>query len=193
MTDPTGNVSRLLQDWRGGDAAAADRVLALMYQELRRVARGMMRGERPNHTLQATALVHEAYLRLFKDEPVGMASRAEFLRLMAAQMRRHLIDHARRRSAEKRGGSANRQSLDGVDVPARAVEEDPEQFLSRLDAALEKLAAEHPRVAEIIKLRVVGDLSIEATAEELKLGSGTVKRDYAFGRAWLMRELGAMG
>lgn len=185
-------VTRLLQQWRGGDQNAGDRVVAATYQELRRIARGMMRGERSNHTLQATALLHEAYLRLFQDQPVEMGSRQEFLRLMAAQMKRHLIDHARRRSADKRGGGIVHQELDGAKEPRAPQQEDPETFLARLDAALEKLAAEHPRIAEIIRLRFVADLSIEAVARALELSAGTVKRDFAFGRVWLMRELGPL-
>jgi RNA polymerase sigma factor (TIGR02999 family) len=121
-----------------------------------------------------------------------MGSRVEFLRLMAAQMKRHLVDHARRRSADKRGGGVVHSELDASNEPRATVQENPEAFLSRLDAALEKLAAEHPRVAEIIRLRFVADLSIEAAARELNLSSGTVKRDYAFGRVWLMRELGPL-
>lgn len=99
-----GEVSQLLQEWQRGNQHAADQVVHAVYDELRRIARGVMRGERPQHTLQPTALIHEAYLRVCHDEPVDVASKASFLKLMAAQMRRHLIDHARRRSAGKRGG-----------------------------------------------------------------------------------------
>jgi RNA polymerase sigma factor (TIGR02999 family) len=187
-----GQVSQLLQQWRAGDGGAADRIVAATYQELRRIARGMMRGERSNHTLQATGLVHEAYLRLFQDEPQELASKAEFLRLMAAQMKRHLIDHARRRSAEKRGGGVIHVDVGAVDAPAFESADDAETFLARLDTALEKLTVEHPRVADIIRLRFVADLSIEATARELGLSAGTVKRDYAFGRVWLLREMGPL-
>lgn len=183
------DVTRLLQLWREGDPAAGARVVAATYQELRRIARGAMRGERAHHTLQATALVHEAYLRLFLDDPVALGSREEFLRLMATEMRRHLIDHARRRRADKRGGGAVHESVDEVDLPAAAAEESPEVFLARLDAALDKLAVEHPRVADVIRLRFMGDLSIEEAARALTLSAGTVKRDYALGRAWLAREL----
>jgi RNA polymerase sigma factor (TIGR02999 family) len=183
------DVTRLLQRWREGDPDAGARVVAATYQELRRIARGAMRGERAQHTLQATALVHEAYLRLFRDAPVALASREEFLRLMATEMRRHLIDHARRRRADKRGGGAVHEPVDEIDLPAAAAEESPEVFLARLDAALDKLMVEHPRVADVIRLRFMGDLSIEEAARALKLSAGTVKRDYALGRAWLAREL----
>jgi RNA polymerase sigma factor (TIGR02999 family) len=191
MTQHNESVSQLLQQWRKGNADAGEQVLAATYEELRRIARGMMRGERPNHTLQPTALVHEAYLRLFQDDPVGLASRVEFLRFMAVQMKRQLIDHARRRNADKRGAGALHKNMDDVDVAAVAPDEDPEVFLARLDVALSKLETEHPRVAEIMRLRFMQDLSIDETAKVLKLGSGTVKRDFAFGRVWMMRELGA--
>jgi RNA polymerase sigma factor (TIGR02999 family) len=185
-------VSQLLGQWRNGDPQAAEKVIAATYQELRRIARGMMRGERSNHTLQATSLVHEAYLRLFQDEPQELASKAAFLRLMAAQMKRHLIDHARRRQANKRGGGIVHEELGALEPPAQESSGDAEAFLTRLDAALDKLAAEHPRVADIIRLRFVADLSIEATARQLGLSAGTVKRDFAFGRVWLVREIGPL-
>jgi RNA polymerase sigma factor (TIGR02999 family) len=187
------NVTELLQRWRNGDRGAADLILGATYHELRRLARAIMSGERSNHTLQATALVHEAYLRLFQDAPVDMGSRPEFVRMMAAQMRRYLIDHARRRRAEKRGGGIPHESFDPDNpppVPWDDDDPDPEAYLDRLDKALEKLAGEHARVAEIIRLRFYLNLSIEETARELGMGTGTVKRDFAFGRVWLMRELG---
>ena len=185
-----GEVSQLLQEWRRGNQDAADQVVGAVYFELRRIARGMMQGERASHTLQATALIHEAYLRVCRDEPVALETRGAFLRLMATQMKRHLIDHARRRSAEKRGGGIAHDDIEMVDPPAPESETSSEEFLSRLDVALEKLAADHPRVAEVIRLRFIADLSIEDAARALGVGSGTVKRDFAFGRAWLVRELG---
>jgi len=187
-----GEVSRLLQDWQRGDQHAADQVVHAVYDELRRIARGMMRGERPHHTLQPTALIHEAYLRVCHDEPVDVASKASFLKLMAAQMRRHLIDHARRRSAGKRGGGVAHEQVDAVERSAGDAESTPEEFFTRLDAALAKLAVDHPRVAEIIRLRFVADLSIEDAARTLGMSPGTVKRDFALGRAWLIRELGPL-
>ena len=150
----------------------------------------MMRGERAHHTLQPTALVHEAFLRLCRDEQVDLASRAAFLKLMAVQMQRQLIDYARRRGARKRGGGMVHENVDAVDPAAIESEATSEEFLTRLDTALDKLAIEYPRVAEIIRLRFVADLSIADTAQALGVGSGTVKRDFAFGRAWLLRELG---
>ena len=158
MAPPDENVTELLKQWRSGDHGAADRIIAATYQELRRLARGIMRGERSNHTLQATALVHEAYLRLFQDAPVEMGSRPEFVRLMASQMRRYLIDHARRRRADKRGGGIAHEPFDSANPPAVPWDddaEDPAAYLDRLDGALTKLAAEHPRVAEIDRKSVV--------------------------------------
>ena len=190
MKSERGEVTQLLRNWRRGDPHAADQVVDAVYTELRRIARGMMRGERAHHTLQPTALVHEAFVRVCRDEPVDLASRAAFLKLMAVQMQRHLIDYARRRRARKRGGGMVHQNVDAVDPPAIESEATSEEFLTRLDAALDKLGIEHPRVAEIIRLRFVADLSIADAAQALGVGSGTVERDFAFGRAWLLRELG---
>jgi RNA polymerase sigma factor (TIGR02999 family) len=183
-------VTEWLQDWGRGDRRALDQVVAAVYDELRRMARGMMRGERADHTLQPTALIHEAYLRVCRGGPVDVATRAAFLRLMAAQMQRQLIDHARRRGAEKRGGGTRHVRISQAE-PAAVDEGSPgEDFLVRLDAALARLDADHPRVAAIIRLRFVAHLSIEDTARVLQVGTGTVKRDFAFGRTWLVRELG---
>ena len=186
---PSDEVTRLLARWREGDASAGDDVVEATYRELRRMAGGMMRGERPQHTLQPTALVHEAYLRLFQDQPATLESRTSFLKLMAAQMKRHLIDHARRRNADKRGGGQAHANVDDIELPAALDDESPEEFLQRLDRALDQLAAEHPRVAEIIRLRFLEDRSIEDTATALGMSAGTVKRDFAFGRVWLLRAL----
>jgi RNA polymerase sigma factor (TIGR02999 family) len=190
MKSEPGDVSQLLRDWRRGDPDAADQVVDAVYTELRRIARGMMRGERAHHTLQPTALVHEAFMRVCRDQPVDLASRAAFLKLMAVQMKRHLIDYARRRGARKRGGGIVHENVDAVEPPALESEATSEEFLTRLDTALDKLAADYPRVAETIQLRFFAELSIEDAARTLGVGSGTVKRDFAFGRAWLLRELG---
>ena len=190
MKSEPGEVSQLLRDWRRGDPHAADQVVDAVYTELRRIARGMMQGERAHHTLQPTALVHEAFLRVCRDEAVDLASRAAFLKLMAVQMKRHLIDYARRRRARKRGGGIVHENVDAVKPPAVESEATSEEFLTRLDTALDKLAIDHPRVAEVIRLRFVADLSIEDAARALGVSSGTVKRDFALGRAWLLRELG---
>jgi RNA polymerase sigma-70 factor (ECF subfamily) len=183
-------VTRLLHRWRAGDQDAADRLVAATYQELRRVARGFFRNERGNHTLQPTALVHEAFLRLFRDQPVDVESREAFFRLIAAQMRRQLIDHARRRHAVKRGGGLPQLNVDELadQIPA-LIQESPEESFQRMEDAVARLAIDHPRPANVVQLRFFADMSNEAIAKELDLSVGTVKRDFAFARAWLAREL----
>jgi RNA polymerase sigma factor (TIGR02999 family) len=191
--DTDRDLTRLLQRWSQGDQDAVEPLLAASYHQLRRSARGMMRGERAAHTLQATELVHEAFLRLFHGGAVDATSRDAFFRLMAAQMRRHLVDHARRRGARKRGGDVVRADITDIDVLAAAAAtadpENPEEYFARLDAALQLLATQHPRAAQVIQERVFADRSIDATAEALGVSAGTVKREYAFGRAWLARNM----
>jgi RNA polymerase sigma factor (TIGR02999 family) len=197
MTDQ--DLTTLLHRWSAGDREVADQLLAASYQHLRRAARGMMRGERAEHTLQATELVHEAFLRLFHGGQVDPTSRQSFYRLMAVQMRRHLIDHARRRGAVKRGGDLARADLTDMEAVAGSADSadavaDAEAYFARLDAALRELAEQHPRVARVIQERIFADRSIEETAKVMGVGSGTVKREYLFGRAWLakaMKEPGA--
>lgn len=183
-------VTELLHKWRAGDPAAGDELLAATYEQLRRVARGFLRGERRDHTLQPTALVHEAYLRLFRDQPLALDSRAAFFRLVAAQMRRELIDHARKRDAVKRGGGRARADFESVigAIPAAEFTED-EQLFARLDEALGRFEQEHPRAASVVRLRYFAGLSNEEVAARLEIGSATVKREFAFSRAWLAREL----
>jgi RNA polymerase sigma factor (TIGR02999 family) len=187
----SGDFSVLLQQWRAGSAQAGDRVIEAAYNELRRLARYYMRQERAGHTLQATALVHEAYVRLCRATPPDVESRDAFVRLMGAQLRHLLIDHARRRGAAKRGGAQPRASIEDVDVPEAVPDADDAGVaaLDRLDAALPKLAAAHPRVAKVVELRFFADMSIEETAQALGVATGTVKRDFAFARAWLIREV----
>ena len=189
MTDRPHHVTELLQDWHRGDRRALDQVVDAVYDELRRMARRMMRSERADHTLQPTALIHEAYLRVCRDTPVDVATRAAFLRLMAVQMQRQLVDHARRRRAVKRGGGVHHADIGQFEPAALDADTPAEDFLERLDSALARLAADYPRVAATIRLRFVADLSIEDTARALGVGTGTVKRDFAFGRTWLVREL----
>jgi len=187
------DVTELLHRWSTGDAGCLDQLLDASYAQLRRSARGMMRGERPNHTLQATELVHEAFLRFCHGGPIDEASRDAFFRLMAAQMRRHLIDHARRRSALKRGGAQPHADVpDVADIAASSPpEETGEVYLARLDAALEQLGLIHPRVAQVIQERFFADRTIEETAHAMGLSPGTVKSEFAFGRAWLMQAMGS--
>ena len=194
MGDQSGEFSRLLHQWRAGDRAAGDRVLAEAYQELRRLARYHMRGERTGHTLQPTALVNEAYLRLARAKAPDAEDRSAFMRLMGAQMRHMLIDHARRRAAAKRGGGQRKDPLDSEDrvaAPDPGEAGDYAAMLDRLDAALPRLAAEYPRVGKVLELRFFADMTIEETAATLGISSGTVKREFNFGRAWLVRELEA--
>jgi RNA polymerase sigma-70 factor, ECF subfamily len=191
MAHTPGEFSELLDRWRGGDRDAADRVLAQAYEELRRLARYYMRQERAGHTLQPTALVNEAYLRLANAKAPDAENRTAFLRIMGAQLRHLLIDHARRRNAVKRGGGQMRDPLEHEDrIAAPAPEQDnAAALLNRLDVVLPKLAAEYPRVAKVMQLRFFADMSIDDTATALGVSTGTVKRDYSFGRAWLLKEL----
>ncbi len=187
--DPA-DVTRLLQRWREGDANAADQLLAATYDELRRLARTFFRNERSDHTLQPTALVHEAYLRLFRDQPVDIETREAFFRLVAAQMRRELIDHARRHRADKRGGGAAKANIDDLAELIPAPEgTSVEELFAQLEELLARFAVEYSRAAKVVQLRFFANLSNEAVAATLGLSTGTVKRDFAFARAWLAREL----
>jgi RNA polymerase sigma factor (TIGR02999 family) len=185
------SITHLLHAWRAGDSSAADRLLAATYNDLRLIARRLMQRERGSHTLQATALVHEAYLRLTRGAAPDLGSRDAFFAAMAAHMRRHLVDHARRRGAAKRGGGVARVPFDDAIHGRRDPSGSPERFFESLDRALDALAAEHPRCAEVIRLRFLAGLSVEDAARRLGLSSGTIKRDLAFGRAWLLRRLQA--
>ncbi len=183
--EPDGSVTRLLHAAARGDQSAADRVFPHIYEQLLALARSHMRHENANHTLQATALVHEAYLRLVGSDPLSVSSRAGFFRASANAMRKILIDHARRRGRGKRGGDRRREPLDAVDL---AVSSDPDEVLA-VDAAVTRLAESDRRAADIVQLRFFAGLSVEDTAEVLGLSSRTVKREWAFARAWLFKEL----
>ena len=182
-----GDISTLLEQWKAGDAHAGYEVVARTYNELHRVARAYLRRERPGHVLQTTALLHEAYLRLLRKGPGNADNREAFLRLMASEMRRRLVDHARRRLADKRGGGVVHEQLRSSGVVA-APEEPPdvEATLERLDKALEELGASFPRAAQVVQLRYIAGMTTEETAAELQLSPGTVKRDWTFARAWLV-------
>ncbi len=184
--DDAPDVTRILQDATRGRRAAVDRAIPLIYDELRRIAQGHLSGERPDHTLTTTALVHEAYLKLVDVQQVEWQDRAHFFAMAARQMRRILIDHARRAGREKRGGDAVVVSLDeATDLPALR----PESLI-RLDGALERLEATNERQCRVVECRCFVGLSVEETAEALNTSQTTVKRDWAFARAWLNRELG---
>jgi RNA polymerase sigma factor (TIGR02999 family) len=180
------DISKLLTEWRAGNAIAGDEVVSRTYDELRRVAHAHLRGERQPHPLQTTALLHEAYLRLLRKGPGTADTRDAFFRLMAAEMRRRLIDHARRRLTVKRGGGAIHQRLQtSAIVPAFADHVDVETMLGSLDAALDELSTSFPRAARVVQLRFLAGLTTEETGAEMGLSPGTVKREWTFARAWL--------
>jgi RNA polymerase sigma factor (TIGR02999 family) len=180
----TPDITELLVAWSGGDRSALDQLAPVVYEELRRLARALMARERPGHTLQTTALVNEAYLRLVDCNRMRWQDRAHFFAVSAQMMRRVLVDHARRQNL-KRGGGLRRVSLDeaadiGIDRAAEFV---------AIDDALNTLAEIDPRKASVVELRFFGGLSVEETAEVLKLAPITVIRDWNMARAWLYREL----
>jgi RNA polymerase sigma-70 factor, ECF subfamily len=182
---PAQDVTELLLAWGEGDRAALDALVPLVYAELHRLARHYIRGERPGRTLQTTALVHEAYVRLIDASRVRWESRAHFFAVSARLMRRILVDAARTRGARKRGGDVPRVPLDeSIDV-ATARGDD----LVALDDALTVLAAVDPRKERVVELRYFGGLTVEETAEALKVSVDTVMRDWKLARLWLHREL----
>jgi RNA polymerase sigma factor (TIGR02999 family) len=184
-----GEVTQLLRAWSDGDADAFERVLPLVYEELHRMAARYLVGERSSISLQATALVNELCLRLLGWNRVPWQNRGHFFGVSAQMMRRVLVDIARRRRADRRGGpNAVRVPLESIDVPAS----EPGGDLLAVDAALQLLALEDPRKAQVVELRFFGGLSIEETAEALGVSARTVHADWAFARAWLFRTLTAV-
>ena len=186
-----GAVTELLRAWADGDDGALERLTPLVEAELRRLARGYMRRERPGHTLQTSALVNEAFLRLTDARRVRWQDRAHFLGISARLMRRVLVDHARSRGYLKRGGGARRVTLDEGLVGAAAAE--PALDVVALDRALTTLAAADARKGRIIELRFFGGLSVEETSEVLQVSPDTVKRDWRLAKLWLLRELEGEG
>jgi len=182
---PSAQVSKLLLDWGQGDVAAREALIPLVYNELRRLARRYLRRERPDHTLQSAALVNEAYLRLVRQEQPQWQNRAHFFGVAAQLMRQILVDHARNRAADKRGGGAPRLTLD----PEVALPQRREVNLVALDDALNQLAALDPQQSRVVELRFFGGLSIEETSVVLDISPATVKREWATARAWLHREM----
>jgi RNA polymerase sigma factor (TIGR02999 family) len=179
------NVSQLLVKWGEGDQAALDKLMPLVYGELRRLASNYLRRERQNHTLQPTALVNEAYLKLV-DQKAHWKNRAQFYGVAAQLMRRILVDHAREHQAAKRGGSKQqRLSI----TSARAIAETPEIDLLAVHEALEELKEFDPQQERIVELRFFGGLSIDETAEVMRIGHATVERDWKMARAWLRQKL----
>jgi RNA polymerase sigma factor (TIGR02999 family) len=181
----TQNVTALLVDWRGGDERALQKLVPLVHDELRRLARRHMAGERPGHVLQATALVNELYLRLVDVRRVRWQDRAHFFAVAARLMRRVLVDDARARRNQKRGGALQRVTFD-PDLP---VASDSHESVIAIDDALRALAEEYERKAQVVELRFFGGLSVEETAEALGISPETVMRDWKFAKSWLMREL----
>lgn len=181
------DVTSLLADWRSGDKEALDRLLPLVYGELRRLAEAYLRRERPGHTLQPTALVNEAYLRLVGQQQVEWQSRAHFFGIAAQMMRRILVDHARAQNAGKRGGGLQRVTLDS----SFDAEERREVDLLALDEALESLSKLDPRQSRIVELRFFVGLTLEETAEVIGVAPITVRREWNLAKAWLYREMSA--
>lgn len=178
-------VNRLLADWGQGNEEAREALIPVVYDELRRIARRRLWGERPDHTLQSAALVNEAYLRLVRQEAPQWQNRAHFFGVAAQLMRHILVDHARNRLAAKRGAGAPRLSLDPELAPAQK----PGIDLVALDDALNRLTRLDPQQGRVIELRFFGGLSIEETAVVMEISPATVKREWATARAWLQREL----
>jgi RNA polymerase sigma factor (TIGR02999 family) len=176
--------SELLEQWQAGDKEALQALLPLVYAELRRLAHHYLRKERPDHTLQSTALVHEAYLRLIRQKPVHFQNRAHLLAVSAQLMRQILVEHGRRRRAAKRDGGC-KVTLDG----AEALLKERTVDVMALDDALQGLARLDPQQSQIVELRYFGGLTIEETAEVLKISSATVKREWKTARLWLRREM----
>jgi RNA polymerase sigma-70 factor, ECF subfamily len=182
-------VTRLLVQWSGGDEAALDELTALLYRELRSLAQRHLRRERSNHTIQRTALVHEAFVRLIHQESVDWRSRGHFLALASTLMRRILVDHARARLTSKRGSGQEVQSLEEIDDDAADESADSDENITAIDGALTRLAAVDDRQVQIVQMRYFGGLTIEETAQALDISEATVKREWTLARAWLKREL----
>jgi len=179
------DVTRILGAAQNRDPTAADQLLPLVYDELRRLAAAKMVQEKPGQTLQPTALVHEAWLRLVRSDDQRFENRAHFFAAAAEAMRRILIDHARRKSARKHGGRHERVDLEQIDVPARAADD----TLLRVNECLEALAREDAKAAELVKLRFFGGLSVEEAAGVLGVTDRTARRYWRFARAWLLDAL----
>jgi RNA polymerase sigma factor (TIGR02999 family) len=178
-------VTRLLAAWNGGDFEALEKVTQLVYQELKRVAHRYMQGQRPDHTLQTTALVHEAYLRLAEREHAGFENRTHFLAVAAKAMRQILVDHAKAGLRQKRGAGMKALELD----EGASLSPEPTREIVDLNDALEQLASLDMRKAQVVELKYFGGLKFQEIAEVLKVSEVTVRRDWTFSRAWLYAEL----
>ena len=187
MTPSSESITQLLTEWRDGDETALDRLIPLVYEELRRLAHHYLRRERPGYTLQTSALVNEAYLRLVDHKGMRWQNRAHFYAVAAQAMRRVLVDHARSRDAAKRGGGAN---LIGLDEAATAAQMQAANLLA-LDEALNQLALIDKRKSRIVELRYFGGMSVEETAEVIGVSPVTVMREWSSAKAWLLRAISA--
>ena len=182
---PVQDLSSLLRGWSSGDESALDKLMPAVYAELHRIAHRYMVRERAGHTLQTTALVNEAYLRLIDAKKVSWQDRAHFFAIAATTMRRILVDFARSRGYKKRGGSVRKVTLDDAVVASPQ----PDMDLERMDDALNALAEIDPRKARVVELRFFGGLSVEETAEVLKVSAITVMRDWNMAKLWLLKEM----
>ena len=186
---PSNQVTELLIRWRGGDKAALDSLMPLVYTELRRIANHYLQGERSDHTLQSTALVHEAYVRMTQQSLPQWQNRAHFFAVAAQLMRQILVDHARSHRASKRGGDVYKLTLEEAEEQPKVLDVD----LVALDEALKSLAIMDAQQSRVVELKFFGGLSLEDTAEVMGVSASTVKRDWTTARAWLFRELNRSG
>ena len=185
MTDTPKDVTRLLEAWSDGNQEALDELMPLIYEELRRMAKQYMNSQPSGHTLQTTALIHEAYLKLSDQKDKKWQNRAHFFAVAAQAMRHILVDHARSHQTQKRGGETQIVSLEDVAI----ISNERANELVALDEALKNLSALDERKGQVVELRYFGGLSVEETAEVLKISEGTVMRDWRFAKTWLLREL----
>ena len=185
LMTPTHEVTALLQDWSEGNESALERLMPLVYDELHRMAHQHMKREKPGHVLQTSALINEAYLRLVDRPRIHWQNRAQFFGIAARVMRRILVDEARKRKSDKRGGDAIQVTLN----EATSVAHEQAANVVALDEALKGLETIDPRQSQIVELRFFGGLSVEETADVLKVSPGTVMRDWTFARAWLKNEM----
>jgi RNA polymerase sigma factor (TIGR02999 family) len=178
-------VTELLVDWSKGDQEALNKLIPLVYDELHKLASRYLRRERPDHTLQTTALVHEAYIKLVDQKDANWQNRLQFFGVAAQLMRRILVDYARRRRASKRGGSYYKLSLDEAIVSS----EEKDAELLALDEALDRLSAIDPQQSRVVELRIFAGLTLEETAQALNISPRTVRREWSMAKAWLRKEI----
>ena len=187
MSSP--EITQLLEQWRAGDAQVLEHLIPLVYDELRRLARGQLRRESPGHSLSSTALVHEVYLRLLQQRQLEATDRQHFFGIAAQTMRRILVDHARGRLRKKRGGGEGTASLEDNDVPELLKGCEVEEVLA-LDVALERLGLQDERAVRVIECRIFAGLTLEETADVLHLSTKSVQRTWSAAMAWLRKEIG---